>query len=80
MPLGLIDDFHNEELFFMDKPLCIVAGVGPGNGLAFCKKFLDEGYRVAILARNLERRLFTVECNRRNVFQFISTTQFCMDF
>ncbi len=39
----------------MDKPLCIVAGVGPGNGLAFCKKFLEEGYRVAILARSLER-------------------------
>ncbi|MCK5715678.1 MAG: SDR family NAD(P)-dependent oxidoreductase [Nitrosomonadaceae bacterium] len=37
------------------KPLCIVAGVGPGNGLAFCKKFLDEGYQVGILARNLER-------------------------
>ena len=39
----------------MDKPLCIVAGAGPGNGLAFCKKFLDKGYRVALLARNLER-------------------------
>lgn len=39
----------------MNKPLCVVAGVGPGNGLAFCKKFLAEGYQVAILARNFER-------------------------
>lgn len=38
----------------MKKPLCIVAGVGPGNGLAFCNKFHGEGYRVAILSRNLE--------------------------
>lgn len=39
----------------MTKPLCIVAGVGPGNGLAFCKRFLKEGFRVAIVARSLER-------------------------
>ncbi|WP_086930501.1 SDR family NAD(P)-dependent oxidoreductase [Agarilytica rhodophyticola] len=39
----------------MNKPLCIVAGVGPGNGLAFCKKFVKEGYKVAIVARSLKR-------------------------
>lgn len=39
----------------MAKPLCIIAGVGPGNGLAFCKKFLKQGYQVAILARSFER-------------------------
>ena len=39
----------------MTKPLCIIAGVGPGNGLAFCHKFLQQGYRVAILARAYER-------------------------
>lgn len=39
----------------MQKPLCIVAGVGPGNGLAFCNRFLQAGYRVAILARDLQR-------------------------
>jgi len=38
-----------------NKPLCIVAGVGPGNGMAFTRKFLTQGYQVAILARNLER-------------------------
>lgn len=39
----------------MEKPLCIIAGVGPGNGLAFCNKFRKKGYRTAILARDLER-------------------------
>ena len=39
----------------MSKPLCVVAGVGPGNGLAICNRFLAAGYRVAILARDLER-------------------------
>jgi len=39
----------------MTKPLCIIAGVGPGNGLAFCKRFLQAGYQTAILARDLER-------------------------
>ncbi|MGI9295345.1 MAG: SDR family NAD(P)-dependent oxidoreductase [Pseudomonadales bacterium] len=39
----------------MQKPLCIIAGVGPGNGLAFCNRFLQAGYRVGILARDVER-------------------------
>ncbi len=39
----------------MSKPLCVIAGVGPGNGLAFCNRFAGEGYRVALLARSLER-------------------------
>ncbi|MGI9284044.1 MAG: SDR family NAD(P)-dependent oxidoreductase [Pseudomonadales bacterium] len=39
----------------MQKRLCIIAGVGPGNGLAFCSKFVQAGYRVAILARNFNR-------------------------
>ncbi len=39
----------------MNKPLCIIAGVGPGNGLAFCKKFRGAGYQIAILARDLDR-------------------------
>ena len=39
----------------MSKPLCVVAGVGPGNGLAFCNRFAGEGYRVALLARSFGR-------------------------
>ena len=39
----------------MQKPLCIVVGVGPGNGLAFCKRFLKAGYQIAILSRDLKK-------------------------
>jgi len=34
-----------------DKPVCVVIGVGPGNGAAFARRFAGEGYRVALLAR-----------------------------
>ncbi len=36
----------------MAKPVCVVVGVGPGNGAAFARKFTGEGYAVALLARN----------------------------
>ncbi|MCA9671432.1 MAG: SDR family NAD(P)-dependent oxidoreductase [Myxococcales bacterium] len=35
----------------MSKPVCAVVGVGPGNGAAFARRFNDEGYAVALLAR-----------------------------
>ena len=39
----------------MAEKVCVVAGVGPGNGTAFTRKFAREGYRVAMLARSAER-------------------------
>ncbi|NJN45602.1 MAG: SDR family NAD(P)-dependent oxidoreductase [Candidatus Competibacteraceae bacterium] len=36
----------------MTKPVCVIVGVGPGNGAAFARKFAANGYRVALLARN----------------------------
>ncbi|MEE4378883.1 MAG: SDR family NAD(P)-dependent oxidoreductase [Candidatus Competibacteraceae bacterium] len=36
----------------MSKPVCVIVGVGPGNGAAFARKFTANGYRVALLARN----------------------------
>ncbi len=36
----------------MHKPVCIVAGVGPGHGLNISQRFAAAGYRVAMLARN----------------------------
>ena len=36
----------------MSKPVCVVVGVGPGNGAAIARKFSAQGYRVALLARN----------------------------
>jgi NADP-dependent 3-hydroxy acid dehydrogenase YdfG len=38
----------------MAKPTCVVVGVGPGNGAAFARKFAKQGFRVALLARNLD--------------------------
>jgi NAD(P)-dependent dehydrogenase (short-subunit alcohol dehydrogenase family) len=34
------------------RPVCVVVGVGPGNGAAFARRFDREGYAVALLARS----------------------------
>lgn len=34
------------------QPVCVIAGVGPGNGAAFARRFAKGGYAVALLARN----------------------------
>jgi NAD(P)-dependent dehydrogenase (short-subunit alcohol dehydrogenase family) len=34
------------------QPVCAVVGVGPGNGVAFARRFGAEGYAVALLARS----------------------------
>ena len=33
--------------------LCVITGVGAGNGASFGRRFTQEGYRVVMLARNL---------------------------
>ncbi len=38
----------------MAKPVCVVAGIGPGNGAAFARRFASEGYAVALLARTTD--------------------------
>ena len=38
----------------MTKPVCAVVGVGPKNGQALAEKFSREGYKVALLSRNME--------------------------
>lgn len=38
----------------MARPVCVVAGVGPGNGAAFARRFAADGYAVALLARRLD--------------------------
>ncbi len=38
----------------MSKPVCVIVGVGPGNGAAFSRKLANSGYRVAMLARNID--------------------------
>lgn len=39
----------------MSTPVCVITGVGPGNGAAFTRTFAAAGYRVAMLARDAER-------------------------
>jgi NAD(P)-dependent dehydrogenase (short-subunit alcohol dehydrogenase family) len=36
----------------MDKPVCVVVGVGPGNGASIARRFATGGHRVALLARS----------------------------
>ncbi|MCA9675073.1 MAG: SDR family NAD(P)-dependent oxidoreductase [Myxococcales bacterium] len=36
------------------KPVCVVVGVGPGNGAALARRFAAGGYAVALLARSTE--------------------------
>lgn len=38
----------------MSKPVCVVVGVGPGNGAALARRFHQAGYAVALLARSTE--------------------------
>src|SRR5580704_9987072 len=33
------------------KKVCVVIGVGPGNGAALARRFATEGYAVALVAR-----------------------------
>jgi NAD(P)-dependent dehydrogenase (short-subunit alcohol dehydrogenase family) len=35
----------------MARPVCVVVGVGPGNGAAIARRFGAEGYSVALVAR-----------------------------
>ena len=37
------------------RPVCVVAGAGPGNGMAFARRFQAGGYQVVLLARDGER-------------------------
>lgn len=38
----------------MSKPVCVVVGVGPGNGAAIARHFAASGYAVALLARSMK--------------------------
>jgi NAD(P)-dependent dehydrogenase (short-subunit alcohol dehydrogenase family) len=37
-----------------NRPVCVVVGVGHGNGSAFARRFAADGYAVALLARSAE--------------------------
>ena len=55
----------------MSKPVCVIVGVGSGNGAAFSRKFAAEGYRVAMLARNIDRlKELEAEINESQAYQY----------
>ena len=37
-----------------NQKICLIAGCGPGTGTESVKKFTQEGYKVAMLARNID--------------------------
>ncbi len=39
----------------MSEKVCAIIGAGPGNGLAFARRFAAEGYRLALVGRTLEK-------------------------
>lgn len=39
----------------MDKGVCVIVGAGPGNGAAIGARFAENGYQVALCARNKEK-------------------------
>ncbi len=38
----------------MKQSVCVIVGVGPGNGAAFARRFSKEGYTLALIARHTE--------------------------
>ncbi|MGB5372443.1 MAG: SDR family NAD(P)-dependent oxidoreductase [Polyangiales bacterium] len=38
----------------MEKPVCVIIGIGPKNGRAFAQRFAREGYAVAMLSRSTD--------------------------
>ena len=39
----------------MNDRTCVIVGAGPGNGLAFARRFAADGYRVALVARSRDK-------------------------
>ena len=53
----------------MMNKVCLVTGVGEGTGAAIVRRFAEDGYTVAMLARD-ENRLKTYETDIENAFAF----------
>jgi NAD(P)-dependent dehydrogenase (short-subunit alcohol dehydrogenase family) len=54
--------------------VCVVIGVGPGNGEALVRRFSQEGYRVAMLARSQDYLEYLAkDIPDTHVFQYDAT-------
>ena len=54
----------------MKKPVCVVVGVGPGNGAALARRFAAGGYAVALLARGASfSRALAAEINDARAYE-----------
>ena len=46
-----------------ERPHCLVVGVGAGTGMACVRRFVENGYKVSMIARHADRlQSFTEEC------------------
>lgn len=43
------------------KPVCIVVGIGPGNGAAIARRFAREGFQLTVMGRNGDKLRATVK-------------------
>ena len=39
----------------MNRPVCFITGVGEATGAAIAERFAEDGYQVAMVARNVDR-------------------------
>lgn len=39
-----------------DKPICVIAGIGPGLGMGIARRFGNEGYHIAMISRSAQNQ------------------------
>jgi len=62
----------------MNRPVCMIIGVGPGNGIAFANRFSKEGYSVALCARDVQRvEALSKDISNSYVFKYDVTEAEC---
>jgi len=53
--LSAVHWHYKSQHVMTPPPVCVVMGYGPGVGAAVARKWANEGYRVALLSRSLEK-------------------------
>ena len=60
----------------MNEKICLVTGVGEGTGAAIVRRFTEDGYSVAMVARD-EARLRAYEAEHPRAIAFPWTERYC---